>query len=126
MPSKSTQPPRKRRRPSTEVLEQPQRVPSRVAEKLAEDDDEISRLQKKLGIKSNKLPKSFDDEGLGGLLGDLDYVDNPRQGRGSSKRNVEDEMWLQKKRLRQQATPSEAPFKGDSLASGESEVSPVT
>ncbi|KAI5292648.1 suppressor of glycerol defect, partial [Ascosphaera atra] len=44
-----------------------------VQEKLDEDDAEIARLEKKLGIKGKKkLPKAFTDDGLDELLADLD------------------------------------------------------
>lgn len=69
-------------------LEDP--APRKKSRKEEEDDAEIVALQKKLGIKSKKLPKSFDD-GLGDLLGDLD--DGSDEG-GEG----EYETWLRQKR----------------------------
>ncbi|KAK2747937.1 suppressor of glycerol defect [Myotisia sp. PD_48] len=67
-----------------------------VRDKLAEDDAEISRLEKALGMKGKKsLPKSFHDDGLDELLGDLAGSDS---GLDSKKRSREAEEWLQNKR----------------------------
>ncbi|TPR08056.1 Major Facilitator Superfamily protein [Aspergillus niger] len=62
-----------------------------VQSKLEEDDAEIAALEKKLGLKKGKkLPKSFEEDGLGDLLGDLDE-DSADEGR---KRKREADEWL--------------------------------
>jgi nucleolar MIF4G domain-containing protein 1 len=61
-------------------------------DRAAQDDAEISALEKKLGLKSKKLPKSFDEDGLGDLLGGLDSDVE------SKKRKREEMEWLQRKR----------------------------
>ncbi|TGZ82766.1 hypothetical protein EX30DRAFT_316545 [Ascodesmis nigricans] len=43
-----------------------------VKDKMAQDDAEIAYLEKKLGIKTKKTPKSFEDDGLDFLLDGLD------------------------------------------------------
>ena len=54
---------------------------SAVKSALDGDDAEIAALEKKLGLKGkNKLPQSFEDEGLVELLGDLGHdLDNKRK-----------------------------------------------
>ena len=61
-------------------------------ESAAQDDVEVLALEKKLGLKSKRLPKSFGDDGLGDLLEGLDS-DND-----SKKRKRENKEWLQRKR----------------------------
>lgn len=81
-----------------EASEIPQRHISRaVREKLRDDDAEIAALEKALGMKGKKgLPKSFKDDGLDELLGDL--------GDGSDsedkKRKREGDEWLRNKRMK--------------------------
>lgn len=58
----------------------------------AHDVAEISALEKKLGLKSKKLPKSFEEDGLGELLEGLDSGDESR------KRKREGDEWLLRKR----------------------------
>lgn len=65
-------------------------------DRAAQDDAEISGLEKKLGLKNKKLPKSFDEDGLGGLLEGLDSDDE------SKKRKRESKDWLQRKRQKAQ------------------------
>lgn len=87
---------------SGEELEEEDSVPRRhisraVREKLQDDDAEIAALEKALGIKGKKgLPKSFKDDGLDELLGDL--------GDGSDtedkKRKREGDEWLRNKRMK--------------------------
>ncbi|EXJ84892.1 hypothetical protein A1O3_05567 [Capronia epimyces CBS 606.96] len=71
-------------------------------ERLAQDDAEISALERKLGLKKNKLPKSFAEDGLDDLLAGLDGGD---QG---VKRKGEDEGWLERKRRKATAPPHES------------------
>lgn len=49
-------------------------APRKKARKELEDEAEIAALEKKLGIKDSarKLPKAFEDDGLGEILGGLD------------------------------------------------------
>lgn len=65
-------------------------------ERAAQDEDEILALEKKLGLKTKKLPKSFDEDGLGDLLDGLDSEDDSR------KRKREEADWLQQKRRKAQ------------------------
>ncbi|KAI8950180.1 hypothetical protein F4801DRAFT_357127 [Xylaria longipes] len=74
--------------------------------RIAEDEKEIAKLEKKLGLKGKKkLPKSFDEDGLGGLLEGLDGMDSDNEG-GSlskSKRKAEADEWLAQKRRKAEA-----------------------
>src|SRR5436190_24053445 len=73
----------------------PSKVSKWVKERLGEEDAEITTLEKKLGVKSGgKLPKSFEEDGLGDLLDGLDdFVST------SGKRKREEyEAWLKNKR----------------------------
>ncbi|KAI0098818.1 hypothetical protein GGR51DRAFT_419646 [Nemania sp. FL0031] len=75
-------------------------------ERIAEDEKEIAKLEKKLGLKGKKkLPKSFDEDGLGGLLEGLDGLDSDdEQGPLSrSKRKAEADEWLAQKRRKAEA-----------------------
>jgi nucleolar MIF4G domain-containing protein 1 len=74
-------------------------VSSKVQSKLDEDDAEIAALEKKLGLKKGKkLPKSFAEDGLEDLMGNLaeDSEDD------SKKRKREADDWLQSKRQKAQ------------------------
>lgn len=74
--------------------------------KIAEDEKEIAKLEKKLGLKGKKkLPKSFDEDGLGGLLEGLDGMGSgDEQGPLSkSKRKAEADEWLAQKRRKAKA-----------------------
>ncbi|KIX07202.1 uncharacterized protein Z518_01855 [Rhinocladiella mackenziei CBS 650.93] len=61
-------------------------------ERAAQDDAEISTLEKKLGLKKNKLSKPFADDGLDDLLDGLQ-----EQDRGTKRKN-EGKEWLERKR----------------------------
>ncbi|KAI0875343.1 hypothetical protein GGS24DRAFT_455830 [Hypoxylon argillaceum] len=79
--------------------------------RMAEDEKEIAKLEKKLGLKGKKkLPKSFDEDGLGGLLEGLDGVDSDdEQGPLSrSKRKTEADEWLAQKRRKAEAIAAAA------------------
>jgi nucleolar MIF4G domain-containing protein 1 len=66
--------------------------------KLAEDDEEIAALEKKLGLKGKKgLPQSFKDDGLDELLEGLDDEQEPEVLQ-KKKRKIEGDEWLDKKR----------------------------
>ncbi|KAI1165007.1 hypothetical protein F5B18DRAFT_613431 [Nemania serpens] len=74
--------------------------------KITEDEKEIAKLEKKLGMKGKKkLLKSFDEDGLGGLLEGLDGMSSgDEQGPLSkSKRKAEADEWLAQKRRKAQA-----------------------
>lgn len=74
--------------------------------KISEDEKEIAKLEKKLGLKGKKkLPKSFDEDGLGGLLEGLDGMDSDdEQGPPTrSKRKAEVDEWLAQKRRKAEA-----------------------
>lgn len=63
-------------------------------DRAAQDDVEIAALEKKLGLRTKKLPKSFDEDGLGELLEGID------SGDGSGKRKSDGQDWLDRKRRR--------------------------
>lgn len=77
-------------------------VSKAVKDKLAEDDDEIAALEKKLGLKGKKkgLPKSFQEDGLDELLGDLDALDESEDEEVLQKKKGKAEAndWLERKR----------------------------
>ncbi|EHA24054.1 hypothetical protein ASPNIDRAFT_181574, partial [Aspergillus niger ATCC 1015] len=88
-----------------------------VQSKLEEDDAEIAALEKKLGLKKGKkLPKSFEEDGLGDLLGDLDE-DSADEGR---KRKREADEWLRSKRRKAQGL--EEPEEEDSEEEDDSDM----
>ncbi|GAW17891.1 hypothetical protein ANO14919_073580 [Xylariales sp. No.14919] len=79
--------------------------------KIAEDEKEISKLEKKLGLKGKKkLPKSFDEDGLGGLLEGLDGMgsDDEQGPLSRSKRKAEADEWLAQKRRKAEAANAAA------------------
>lgn len=82
--------------PLKRPIETPIAPPPKRSRKLQEDDAEILALEKKLGIKTKKLPKAFEHDGLGDLLGDLDAED----GDDTSVGRNEDREWLDRKRKR--------------------------
>ena len=74
------------------------KISKAVRDKLAEDDEEIAALEKKLGLKGKKkLPQSFKDDGLDELLEGLDGGEDldTLQRR---KRKSEGDEWLEQKR----------------------------
>ncbi|KAL2045718.1 hypothetical protein N7G274_002149 [Stereocaulon virgatum] len=66
-----------------------------VRDKLAEDDAEITALEKALGVKGKKLPKSFVDDGLDDLL---DGIEEAAEFRPDKRKRSESEEWLKTKR----------------------------
>ncbi|RPB21465.1 hypothetical protein L211DRAFT_437067 [Terfezia boudieri ATCC MYA-4762] len=67
------------KKPKPETVEADKKFMWRsVKDKLAQDDAEITALEKKLKIKDKKLPKAFIDDGLDFLLDGLDSKDEPR------------------------------------------------
>jgi nucleolar MIF4G domain-containing protein 1 len=81
-----------------------------VKDKLAEDDEEIAALEKKLGLKGRKkLPQSFKDDGLDDLLEGFDAEDPDIQE--SKKRKAEGDEWLEQKRAQARRTTKTAPVR---------------
>ena len=73
-----------------------------VKDRLAADDAEIQALERALGVKNkSKLPKAFEDEGLGDLLEGLDGSSDDDSSR-KRKRGDEGIKWLQAKRRKAQ------------------------
>jgi nucleolar MIF4G domain-containing protein 1 len=82
----------------------PSKVSQAVKDKLDEDAAEIAALEKKLGLKKGKkLPKSFEEDGLLDLLGDLDDGSADE----SRKRKREADEWLRNKRRKAQGLAGE-------------------
>ncbi|KAK5625531.1 hypothetical protein RRF57_001247 [Xylaria bambusicola] len=74
--------------------------------KITEDEKEIAKLEKKLGINGKKkLPKSFDEDGLGSLLDGLDGIDGDDEtgSLSKTKRRAEADEWLAQKRRKAEA-----------------------
>ncbi|KAK2034391.1 MIF4G domain-containing protein [Colletotrichum zoysiae] len=95
----------------SDELEQPPRAknPSRgMQEKLAKDDAEIEQLERKLGMKKGRksLPKSFKDDGLEDLLGDLNDASDLDEVGGRMKSEAEE--WLAQKRQKATETLAKA------------------
>lgn len=73
-------------------------VSKAVNDKLAEDDEEIAALEKKLGLKGKKnLPQSFKDDGLDELLEGLGEEEDAGTDQGKN-RKAEGDAWLEQKR----------------------------
>lgn len=74
-------------------------VPKATRDRLAREDAEIADLEKKLGIKNRKsLPKSFQEDGLDELLGELDGDNEDENFSAKRKRKAEADEWLAQKR----------------------------
>ncbi|KAI0424937.1 hypothetical protein F5Y09DRAFT_322960 [Xylaria sp. FL1042] len=74
--------------------------------KIAEDEKEIAKLEKKLGLRGKKkLPKSFDEDGLGTLLEGLGGMgsDGEHGPLSRNKRKAEADEWLAQKRRKAEA-----------------------
>ncbi|KAH2534338.1 hypothetical protein KXW97_007878 [Aspergillus fumigatus] len=96
----------------------PRKISQAVKDKLDEDAAEIAALEKKLGLKKGKkLPKSFEEDGLLDLLGDLGDGSEDE----SRKRKREADEWLKNKRRKAQGLAPEAVSEEDDsdLASDE-------
>jgi nucleolar MIF4G domain-containing protein 1 len=81
----------------------PPRLSRAAKDRLAQDDDEISALEKKLGIKKKKKKSDDDlDDGLEDLFGELGDFGSDEETAGDKppkrKRAAEDEKWLASKR----------------------------
>jgi outer membrane biosynthesis protein TonB len=66
-----------------------------VKDRLAQDDAEIASLEKKLGIKSTKRSKAFQDDGLEDLL---EGLDDEEDDDGPKRKRSDDDDWLRQKR----------------------------
>jgi nucleolar MIF4G domain-containing protein 1 len=75
----------------------PANVSKAVKDKLAEDDEEIAALEKKLGIRGKNLPQSFKDDGLDELLEGLGGEEDT-DAQQKKKRKSEGDEWLEQKR----------------------------
>jgi nucleolar MIF4G domain-containing protein 1 len=78
-------------------------------DRAAQDDAEILALEKKLGLKSKKLPKSFANDGLADLL---EGLDSDTEGK---KRKRDEKEWLRRKRHRAEMDEEESEEEGDVL-----------
>ncbi|OBT64136.1 hypothetical protein VE03_06213 [Pseudogymnoascus sp. 23342-1-I1] len=79
----------------------PKGISRAVLDKLAEDDEEIALLEKRLGIKGKKvLPQAFRDDGLDELLGGIDELvgGEDEETVEKRKRKSEGDEWLDMKR----------------------------
>ena len=97
------------------------KLPKVVQDKLDADEAEIAALEKKLGMKKGKkTPKSFEDDGLDGLLGDLH---DGSEDEGKKRKREADEWLLNKRRKAQgQAIEPEDDDDGDSELRDDSEM----
>ncbi|KAI5919690.1 hypothetical protein F4810DRAFT_714206 [Camillea tinctor] len=84
--------------------------------KLAQDDKDIAALEKKLGLRSKRsLPKAFEEDGLGDLLGDLGDEDDDNPGSlAQRKRKAEADEWLAQKRRKAEAAAAKDHQRGKS------------
>ncbi|KAG4443150.1 hypothetical protein IFR05_001382 [Cadophora sp. M221] len=80
----------------------PPKISRAVQDRLAEEDEEIAALEKKLGLKGKKgLPQSFKDDGLDELLEGLGGDEDEDEDEGveqKRKRKAEGDEWLERKR----------------------------
>ncbi|KAL8788438.1 MAG: hypothetical protein Q9213_001661 [Squamulea squamosa] len=106
---------------SSPPLQSAQRSISRgIKDKLAADDAEIAALEKALGVRDKKkLPKSFEEDGLDGLLNGLGG-DSHEDGVRSKKKRDEGDEWLKEKR-RKANKASRGSALTDSLAMSDSD-----
>ncbi|ETI29330.1 hypothetical protein G647_01783 [Cladophialophora carrionii CBS 160.54] len=84
-------------------------------DRAAQDEAEISALERKLGLKKNKTPKSYAEDGLDDLLEGLG--DDERGG----KRKSEGKGWLERKRRRIVVDEERGVEDGASASASESE-----
>lgn len=92
-------------------------IPKATKEKFAKEDAEIAELERKLGIKKRKtLPKSFQEDGLDDLLGELAGGDDQDEDTTSKKkRKAEADEWLAQKRRKAMARPESGDDDEDDL-----------
>lgn len=110
-------------RRSTPSVSPPPRISKSAKNKLAEDDEEIAALEKKLGLKGKKkLPQPFMDDGLDELLEGLDEGVEDPVVQDSKKRKAEGNEWLERKRRearKARGQPATTEDSDDDGASGE-------
>ncbi|KAJ3499761.1 hypothetical protein NLG97_g51 [Lecanicillium saksenae] len=101
------------------------KISKSMQEKLAQDDAEIEAFERKLGIKKGRksLPQSFQEDGLGDLLGNVDEAENEEEGDdvNEQKRKRDYDDWLSAKR-RKTATGAPAttrPQKDEDIRDGD-------
>ncbi|OTA65896.1 hypothetical protein K449DRAFT_391860 [Hypoxylon sp. EC38] len=88
--------------------------------RLTQDDKEIADLERKLGLRGRKsLPKSFADDGLGGLLDGLDGDLEETGAISKKKRKAEADEWLAQKRRKAQVAASSTAVYENSSDDGE-------
>ena len=74
-------------------------LPIGAKARLAADDAEIEALEKRLGVRDRtKLPKSFEEDGLGDLLEGLNDESSSLAPASTKRKRTEEEEWLRKKR----------------------------
>ncbi|KAM3069948.1 suppressor of glycerol defect [Clarireedia jacksonii] len=98
--TKKADPPPAKAEPNADLnsKSEAKRISKAVKDKLAEDDDEIAALEKKLGLKGKKkLPQSFKDDGLDELLDGLED-DEDVEVQSKKNRKAEEYEWLMRKR----------------------------
>ena len=81
-------------------------------DRTAQDDADIALLEKKLGLRTKKLPKSFDKDGLGDLL---DGIDSENE---TLKRKRDGQDWLEQKRRKLEAEDN-SDYETEAVASEE-------
>ena len=87
------------RRPQFSLSDVPARLLQRTRKPLTADDAEIEALERALGVKDkNKLPKSFEDDGLNSLLEGLDDIGSSENSHLGKRKRKEEQEWLGKKR----------------------------
>ena len=93
----------------------PQRKVSRaVQDRFARDDAEIAALEKALGVKGKqKLPKSFEDDGLNSLLEGVDEKNRIEDKESTQEKRSEEKQWLEMKRLRAESGINEGSSTGE-------------
>ncbi|KAK8131004.1 hypothetical protein PG984_007442 [Apiospora sp. TS-2023a] len=84
-------------------------LPQPEKRKLDEEDAEIAALEKKLGLKRGKSSKAFDEDGLGGILGDIDEDSDGDNIEATikTKRKAEADEWLAQKRRKAEAVAAQ-------------------
>jgi nucleolar MIF4G domain-containing protein 1 len=87
-------------------------------DRAAQDDDEISALERKLGLKPSTAATEFEDDGLNDLLGGLEGKDR------GTKRKTDAKDWLARKRWK--ADVDESSNSEDDSAENELEGSDMT
>ena len=114
----SLPPPTSKAQPSLSLTQAaPQKVARHVKENLAKEDAEIAALEKALGAKDkSKLPRAFEEDGLGDLLEGLDDDHGGLRARSGKRELSDGEVWLKAKRRKLQGNAGEVGFSGHAEA----------